>query len=339
MANTYYDSELTAEEIEAVLEAINGILTQANNGKVLAINNGKIEARSVQWGGGSAVVQPLSVTQNGTYNPPSGVDGYAPVAVNVSGGGSTNVLSGNSLPDSSFGDNGDIYLQYVGAGIKNTAYGQCINTGYSANTNSKLVCDFLVTENQSSEYPTIFGARPNAADTASAISWHMAKGVRDYYGATITWQNQISINGIGAVGLFGKVAHVELENGLFKLTADGINVEQTLTEVSIVSSTPQFLFQMGVNGSPSSFGQTKGVIVYGFKIYENNVLIHDFIPAKDQSDVVCIYDSVADEYKYPNTGTMEYVEAGKIVAAYCKVNGNWQSLIGTNINDVNLGGN
>lgn len=37
---------------------------------------------------GEAVVQPLSVTQNGTYNPPSGVDGYAPVTVNVSGGGS-----------------------------------------------------------------------------------------------------------------------------------------------------------------------------------------------------------------------------------------------------------
>jgi hypothetical protein len=38
-------------------------------------------------GGGSAVVQALSVTQNGTYTPPSGVDGYAPVTVNVSGGG------------------------------------------------------------------------------------------------------------------------------------------------------------------------------------------------------------------------------------------------------------
>lgn len=86
MANTYYDSQLTAAEIEEVLEAINGILTQANNGKVLAISNGKLEARSVQWGS-SAVVRPLSVTQNGTYNPPSGVDGYAPVTVNVSGGG------------------------------------------------------------------------------------------------------------------------------------------------------------------------------------------------------------------------------------------------------------
>ena len=83
MANTYYDSELTAEEIEEVLEAINGILTPANNGKVLAISNGKLEARSVQWGGGAPVIEALSVTANGTYTAPSGVDGYSPVTVNV----------------------------------------------------------------------------------------------------------------------------------------------------------------------------------------------------------------------------------------------------------------
>ena len=84
MANTYYDSQLTAEEIEEVLEAINGILTQANNGKVLAISNGKFEARSVQWGGGSTVLEPLTVVANGTYNPSSGVDGYSSVTVDVS---------------------------------------------------------------------------------------------------------------------------------------------------------------------------------------------------------------------------------------------------------------
>ena len=85
MANTYYDSELTAEEIEEVLEAINGILTPANNGKVLAISDGKFEARSVQWGGGEPTIESLSVTENGTYTAPSGVDGYSPVIVNVQG--------------------------------------------------------------------------------------------------------------------------------------------------------------------------------------------------------------------------------------------------------------
>lgn len=37
--------------------------------------------------GGSATIEPLSVTANGTYNPPSGVDGYSPVVVNVPSGG------------------------------------------------------------------------------------------------------------------------------------------------------------------------------------------------------------------------------------------------------------
>jgi hypothetical protein len=138
MANTYYNSQLTAEEIEEVLEAINGILNPANNGKVLAISNGKFEARSVQWGGGeptieplsvtengtytaptgvdgyspitvnvpgsSAVVQPLSVTQNGTYNPPSGVDGYSPVTVNVSGGSTPLVIYSNDRTLAAFID-------------------------------------------------------------------------------------------------------------------------------------------------------------------------------------------------------------------------------------------
>ena len=41
------------------------------------------------------VIQPLSVTENGTYTAPDGVDGYSPVVVNVAGsGGDTSVEDG-----------------------------------------------------------------------------------------------------------------------------------------------------------------------------------------------------------------------------------------------------
>lgn len=37
--------------------------------------------------GGSGVIEPLTITENGTYEAPEGVDGYSPVVVNVAGGG------------------------------------------------------------------------------------------------------------------------------------------------------------------------------------------------------------------------------------------------------------
>ena len=114
MANTYYDSQLTAAEIEEVLEAIKGILTSANNGKVLAISNGKFVARSVQWGGGgSAVLEPLSVTVNGDYYPEAGVDGFDEVHVSVSGGGGGGSGKYKELTPLHF----DLNTGYVGSSV------------------------------------------------------------------------------------------------------------------------------------------------------------------------------------------------------------------------------
>lgn len=52
------------------------------------INLANIDFVPGQGGGGEAVIRSLNVTKNGTYRAPSGVDGYNPVNVNVSGGGS-----------------------------------------------------------------------------------------------------------------------------------------------------------------------------------------------------------------------------------------------------------
>ena len=52
------------------------------------INLANIDFIPGQGGGGEAVIRSLDVTENGTYRAPSGVDGYNPVNVNVSGCGS-----------------------------------------------------------------------------------------------------------------------------------------------------------------------------------------------------------------------------------------------------------
>jgi hypothetical protein len=77
------DYRATSTEFTAVADAIR---TKGGTSAQFIWPNGFVSAvQAIPTGSG--VVQPLSVTQNGTYNPPSGVDGYAPVTVNVSGGG------------------------------------------------------------------------------------------------------------------------------------------------------------------------------------------------------------------------------------------------------------
>lgn len=48
--------------------------------------------------GSTPVINPLSVTENGTYTAPSGVDGYSPITVNVPSSGGT--VSGSFSPES-----------------------------------------------------------------------------------------------------------------------------------------------------------------------------------------------------------------------------------------------
>lgn len=101
------ETEYLPSEMAAAVAAIPNSYAASDEGKI--VKNGALVAQTARAteiaangtydttennsvtvnvsGGGGAVVQPLNVTQNGTYNPPSGVDGYAPVTVNVQGGG------------------------------------------------------------------------------------------------------------------------------------------------------------------------------------------------------------------------------------------------------------
>ena len=84
MANTYYDSALTKEQMQSALAAIHGVISEQNNGRVLAIENGKIVAKTVSDASGMPSLASKTITENGTYDPEDdNVDGYSIVTVNV----------------------------------------------------------------------------------------------------------------------------------------------------------------------------------------------------------------------------------------------------------------
>ena len=67
-----------------IADAIRG---KTGSSATIVADNFPTAIANIPTGGGSPNIQSLSVTTNGTYTAPTGVDGYSPVAVNVSGGG------------------------------------------------------------------------------------------------------------------------------------------------------------------------------------------------------------------------------------------------------------
>lgn len=84
MEPTKIIAKFVGEGSEKIFE-ISGDVDSGKTGTVV-IKSGGSETEEdlyIGGGGGSAVIQELSVTANGDYTPGEGVDGYAPVHVNV----------------------------------------------------------------------------------------------------------------------------------------------------------------------------------------------------------------------------------------------------------------
>lgn len=88
--------------------------SDVTSGKIFLASNGTITTGTAS--GGSAVIQPLSVTQNGTYTAPTGVDGYSPITVSVSGGGGASNIVTGTFKGTTTNAAMDITLNYSGSG-------------------------------------------------------------------------------------------------------------------------------------------------------------------------------------------------------------------------------
>ena len=69
---------------------------------------------TVNVAGGPPVIEPLEITESGTYTAPEGVDGYSPVTVNIAGGDSS---GGGTIP-------AGLYLSRLNIGVHKSNYYQ-----------------------------------------------------------------------------------------------------------------------------------------------------------------------------------------------------------------------
>ena len=91
-----------------------------------------------------------------------------------------------------------------------------------------------------------------------------------------------------------------------KLDIDGVNKKSASTDVTIIN-----LYLFVDTPTANVKNRARGKFYY-CKIWENDILIRDFIPVKDTNDVVCLYDKVTKTYFY-NQGSGSFI-AGPVVS-------------------------
>lgn len=85
------------------------------------------------------------------------------------------------------------------------------------------------------------------------------------------------------------------------LVLDGVNYGGWSSSIT-KSQLTMYLMARNNNGSAGNFFKGR---IYGFKIYESNILAMDLIPVLDSSKVPCFYDKISNELLY-NKGTGEF---------------------------------
>ena len=179
--------------------------------------------------------------------------------------------------------------QYIPiAYLENVASETYINTGVYANQNSKLVVDYNIFDCPSSgAIYSIIGS--DLVNISQYNTNFVAFGTK-----------QASWAGIVGMG----TRHT--------ITADrnSWKINDTLIEYSPLPadsfiSTPLMIFAKNTNNISNCVIQ-----LYSLKLYQNDILVHDYVPALDENYVACLYDRIEEVFLY-SSGTGNFT-AGPI---------------------------
>ena len=171
---------------------------------------------------------------------------------------------------------------------------QYIDTRFSPTSNTKISIDFQVLSVGADD--TIIGIiNPNCVigynTTEIYAGFKLGTGTSIAIATTVTSRHT-----------------AELSNGVFKVDAQQKSFDQ-------VTGFPQTLtaliFASHYTGvSDNAYGKCVAK-VYSAKIYESGVLVRDFIPCKNASGVIGLYDLVNNQF-YQNAGTGTFIAGSEI---------------------------
>ena len=176
---------------------------------------------------------------------------------------------------------------------------QWIDTEYKPNDNTRMKITYIFT----GTYGNIFGTRNSTNNAAFSIAYQPSQNAllldygseRDQSITKAPWSNTLI-----AVDFNKNILYMDN-------LSTGITYTKTFTIQTFHANYNQILF--GFNNL--------GIIapalarIYSCKLYDNDVLVRDFIPVLDKDGVPCMYDLVEGKFYY-NAGTGQFI-AGPVI--------------------------
>ena len=180
---------------------------------------------------------------------------------------------------------------------------QYINTGFSATYLTKIDIDFQYTSNTTDGNTRVFGSRR---------TWKS----RGFYGGTaydIIGEKYWYLVGTLASDSSWRSADINSDTNKHNLVLnkDGAYIDNVLVWTPVNTPT-SFASYSTIALFGAMEGTTPAIItgicrIYGCKIYDNDVLVREFVPALDQNNVPCMYDKINKELYYnAGSGTFLY---------------------------------
>ena len=173
------------------------------------------------------------------------------------------------------------YIEYIQA--TGTQY---IDTGFKPNQNTRVVMKFK--GEALSDIYWVFGGRNSTGNGTVGVFWYQSAWNADYAGNEQRYAYTTSISS-------STLINVDYNKNVVSIN----NYSHTFSKTTFQSNYPLALLAVNTGGEIS--GKIKGKL-YSCQIYDNGVLVRDYLPCKNEAGVVCLYDKLNDEYVY-NAGS------------------------------------
>ena len=177
---------------------------------------------------------------------------------------------------------------------------QYINTGFMPNQDTRVAmdCDILEVKNQYAD--SLFGCRVSASSKAYYL---FSIG---YSSTSEQWQS--GYNNGSVVGQLNRIGRHTIDKNKNETTIDSVTIQSTYA--AFQCSDKMMLFALMQNGALST-DKFAIIKLYSCQIYDNGTLVRNFIPCKNPSGEIGLYDAVNGQF-YANAGTGAFT-AGPVV--------------------------